>query len=70
MGTAADPLTTQINEFNKRSQHMQGTFKSILVTVSVFIIGISLTACKSEQQKKEPISEAVPVTVGKVQRVQ
>ncbi len=49
---------------------MQGTFKSILVTVSVFIIVISLTACKSEQQKKEPISEAVPVTVGKVQRVQ
>lgn len=49
---------------------MQGTFKSILVTVSVFIIGISLTACKSEQEKKESNSEAVPVTVGKVQNVQ
>jgi multidrug efflux pump subunit AcrA (membrane-fusion protein) len=49
---------------------MQGTFKSILVTVSVFIIGISLTACTSEQQKKESISEAVPVTVGRVQKVQ
>lgn len=49
---------------------MQGTFKSILVSVSVFIIGISLTACKSEQQKKESNSDAVPVTVGKVQRVQ
>ena len=48
---------------------MQGTFKSILVTVSVFIIGISLTACKSEQ-KKESNGEAVPVTVGRVQRVQ
>lgn len=49
---------------------MQGTFKSILVTISVFIIGISLTACKSEQQKKESSSEAVPVTVGRVQQVQ
>lgn len=49
---------------------MQGTFKSILVTVSVFIIGISLTGCKSEQQKKESNSEAVPVTVGRVQQVQ
>ena len=49
---------------------MQGAFKSILATVSVFIIGISLTACKSEQQKKESNSEAVPVTVGRVQHVQ
>ncbi|MBT0652031.1 efflux RND transporter periplasmic adaptor subunit [Geomobilimonas luticola] len=49
---------------------MQGTFKSILVTVSVFIIGISLTACKSEQQKKESNGEAVPVAVGRVQHVQ
>src|ERR1039457_6688902 len=49
---------------------MQGTLKSILATGSVFIIGFSLTACTSGQQKKESNSEAVPVTVGKVQRVQ
>jgi multidrug efflux pump subunit AcrA (membrane-fusion protein) len=49
---------------------MQGTFKSILVTVSVFILGVSLSACKGEQQKKESNVEAVPVTVGRVQRVQ
>jgi multidrug efflux pump subunit AcrA (membrane-fusion protein) len=48
---------------------MQGTFKSILVTVSVIILGVSLSACKSEQQK-EANSEGVPVTVGRVQRVQ
>ena len=49
---------------------MQGTFKSILVTVSVFILGVSLSACTSEQHKKEADSEAVPVTVGRVQQVQ
>jgi multidrug efflux pump subunit AcrA (membrane-fusion protein) len=54
----------------KRSQQMQGKFKSILVTVSVFILGVSLSACTSEPQKKEASSEAVPVTVGRVQRIQ
>jgi RND family efflux transporter MFP subunit len=49
---------------------MQSTFKSIPVIVSVFILGASLSACKSEQQKKESNSEAVPVTVGRVQKVQ
>ncbi len=49
---------------------MQGTFKSILVTVSVFILGVSLSACSHEQSKKESNSEAVPVTVGKVQQTQ
>ena len=49
---------------------MQGTFKSILVTVSVFILGVSLSACTREQQKREASSEAVPVTVGRVQHVQ
>ncbi|MBC7962053.1 MAG: efflux RND transporter periplasmic adaptor subunit [Steroidobacteraceae bacterium] len=49
---------------------MQGTFKSILVTVSVFILGASLSACKGEQQKKESNSEAVPVNIGRVQQVQ
>lgn len=49
---------------------MQDKFKSILVTFSVFILGVSLSACTSEQHKKESNSEAVPVTVGRVQRVQ
>ena len=49
---------------------MQVKFKSILVTVSVFILGVSLSACTREQHKKESISEAVPVTVGRVQHVQ
>lgn len=49
---------------------MQDTFKSILVAVSVFILGVSLSACTSEQKKKESSNEAVPVTVGRVQRVQ
>lgn len=49
---------------------MQGTFKSILVTVSVFILGVSLSACSTEQNKKEANSEAIPVTVGKVQQIQ
>ena len=49
---------------------MQSTFKSILVTVPAFILGVSLSACTSEQHKKEADSEAVPVTVGRVQQVQ
>ena len=49
---------------------MQVKFKSIPVTVSVFIFGVSLSACTSEQHKKESNSEAIPVTVGRVQRVQ
>jgi membrane fusion protein (multidrug efflux system) len=48
---------------------MQDTFKSILVTVSLFILGVSLSACTREHHKKESNSETVPVTVGKVQRV-
>ena len=49
---------------------MQNKFKSILATVSVFILGASLPACTSEQQKKESNGEAVPVTVGRIQSVQ
>ncbi|RNC68474.1 MAG: efflux RND transporter periplasmic adaptor subunit [Desulfuromonadales bacterium] len=48
---------------------MQGKFKSILAG-SVFILGASLSACTSEQHKKESNGEAVPVTVGRVQHVQ
>ena len=49
---------------------MQNIFKSTLVTVSVFILGISLSACTRERQKTESNGEAVPVTVGRVQKVQ
>jgi multidrug efflux pump subunit AcrA (membrane-fusion protein) len=49
---------------------MQSIFKSILVAVSVFILAVFMSACKGEQQKKESNGEAVPVTVGSVQRVQ
>lgn len=48
---------------------MQGKFKSILVG-SMFLLGASLSACTGEQHKKESNSEAVPVTVGRVQHVQ
>jgi multidrug efflux pump subunit AcrA (membrane-fusion protein) len=48
---------------------MQGKFKSALVG-SVFILGASLSACTSEQHKKESNGEAIPVTVGRVQHVQ
>ncbi|NVN92397.1 MAG: efflux RND transporter periplasmic adaptor subunit [Desulfuromonadales bacterium] len=49
---------------------MQGNFKSILVTASVFILGVSLSACTGEQHKKEASSDAVPVIVGRVRKVQ
>lgn len=49
---------------------MQVKLKSILVTVSMFILGVSLSACTSEQHKKESNGEAVPVTVGRVQKIQ
>lgn len=48
---------------------MQVKFESIPVIVSLFILGVSLPACTREQQKKGA-SDAVPVTVGRVQRVQ
>jgi len=49
---------------------MLRTRKSTLVTASLFIIGISLTACNKEPHNKESNNEAVPVTVGRVQHVQ
>lgn len=48
---------------------MQGTFKSILAG-SLFILGAFLSACTSDQPQKVSNSEAVPVTVGRVQHVQ
>jgi len=49
---------------------MQGTFRSILAAVSLFLIGASLTACKSEGHQMESNAEAVPVVVGRVQHVE
>lgn len=48
---------------------MRSKIKSILVG-SMFILGVSLTACTSEKQMKESNSDAVPVAVGRVQHVQ
>lgn len=49
---------------------MHTTIKTALMTVSLFIIGTSLAACKSERHQKEAEVEVVPVTVGRVQHVQ
>jgi membrane fusion protein (multidrug efflux system) len=49
---------------------MKSNLTSILKAVALSLLGISLSACKSEQQKKETGIEAVPVTVGRVQSVQ
>jgi RND family efflux transporter MFP subunit len=68
MEITADRLTMQIDEFKKRSQHMQGKFKSILMG-SMFIFGASLSACTNEPHKKEASSEDVPVVVGGVQKL-
>lgn len=48
---------------------MRSKIKSILVG-SMFILGVSLTACTSEKPMKESNSDAVPVAVGRVQHVQ
>lgn len=49
---------------------MHVKYKSILVTVSVGILGVFLSACTGDTHDKETNSEAVPVIVGKVQKVQ
>jgi multidrug efflux pump subunit AcrA (membrane-fusion protein) len=46
------------------------SLKFVLKAVCLSLLGISLVACTSEQHKKESNSEAVPVTVGRVQHVQ
>jgi len=49
---------------------MKGRFTSTVVAVCLSLFGVLLTACTSEQHKKESSSDAVPVTVGRVQKVQ
>jgi multidrug efflux pump subunit AcrA (membrane-fusion protein) len=49
---------------------MKSNFTSGLKAVGLSLLGVSLVACTSEQHKKEANSEAVPVTVGRVQRLQ
>ncbi len=49
---------------------MEASHTTILKALSLSLLAFSLTACTGEQQKKQPGSEAVPVTVGRVQRVQ
>jgi multidrug efflux pump subunit AcrA (membrane-fusion protein) len=48
---------------------MKGSLKSVVVAVCVSLSSVSLTACTREPQKKET-SDAVPVVVGGVRRVQ
>ena len=49
---------------------MKSILTSVLKAVGLSLFGVSLTACTGETHKKESNSEAVPVTVGRVQRVQ
>lgn len=49
---------------------MKSSLKFILKAICLLLLGVSLVACTGGQQKKESNSEAVPVTVGRVQRVQ
>ena len=49
---------------------MLAKLKSIPVTVSVFILGVFLSACTGDAHDKESNSAAVPVIVGRVQMVQ
>lgn len=49
---------------------MKRSHTSVLMAAGLTLLGISLVACTSEQHKKEAESEAVPVTVGRVQHVQ
>lgn len=48
---------------------MRRNFKSIGVVICLSVLGVSLAACTGEPQKKE-LKAAVPVTLGKVQKVQ
>jgi len=49
---------------------MKSSLTSVLKVIVLPLLGISLTACTSESHKKETSSDAVPVTVGRVQRLQ
>jgi RND family efflux transporter MFP subunit len=49
---------------------MKSSLTSVLKAVSLSLLGVSLTACTGETHKKETGSDAVPVIVGRVQKVQ
>ena len=49
---------------------MKSNLTSVLKAVGLSLLGVSLTACNGEPHKKEASSDAVPVTVGRVQKVQ
>lgn len=49
---------------------MKSNLTIILKSVGLSLLGVSLAACTGEPHKKETSSDAVPVTIGRVQRVQ
>jgi len=49
---------------------MKSNLTSVLKAVGLSLLGVSLTACTGEPHKKEASSDAVPVTVGRVQKIQ
>ena len=49
---------------------MKGRFTSAVVAVCLSLLGVSLTSCTGEPHKREAGSDAVPVMVGRVQKIQ
>ena len=49
---------------------MKRSLTSVVAGICLAVLGASLTACSSEQHPQEAMSEAVPVLVGKVRKVQ
>ncbi|GFE56211.1 efflux RND transporter periplasmic adaptor subunit [Geobacter sp. AOG1] len=49
---------------------MKSNLTSVLKAVGLSLLGVSMTACTGEPHKKEASSDAVPVAVGRVQKIQ
>ena len=49
---------------------MKNSLTSVLKAAGLSLLGVSLAACTGESHKKEATSDAVPVMVGRVQKVQ
>ncbi len=49
---------------------MKSSLTSVLKAVGLSLLGVSLTACTGEPHKKEAGSDAVPVMVGRVRKIQ
>lgn len=49
---------------------MKSSLTSVLKAAGVSLLGAALTACSGEPQRKEVTSDPVPVSVGRVQKVQ